>query len=174
VEVQQGSLVLTASSAYTASTLISSGGTLELRSTLVSGNYAGGITNNGLLLFNSTSNQTFSGVISGAGILEKKNSGVLTLTAANTFAGNIIVTSGTLGLSNAKAIEFSTLTKSAGSSSIAFNIAGGTYRVGALGGAGSIVLSDSAATPGAITLETGYKNQSENFSGVLSGLELTP
>jgi MYXO-CTERM domain-containing protein len=170
VEVQQGSLVLTASSAYTASTLISSGGTLELRSTLVSGNYAGGITNNGLLLFNSTSNQTFSGVISGAGILEKKNSGVLTLTAANTFAGNIIVTSGTLGLSNAKAIEFSTLTKSAGSGSITFNIAGGTYRVGALDGAGSIVLSDSAATPGAITLETGYKNQSENFSGVLSGL----
>lgn len=47
VQVNQGTLVLTANSASTAATSIAAGGTLEMRSTLVGGTYAGAIANDG-------------------------------------------------------------------------------------------------------------------------------
>ena len=168
VEVVQGKLVLTANSDYTASTSISSDSTLELRSTLGSGTFAGAIVNQGNLQFNSTSNQTLNGVISGQGALIKENTSVLTLAAANTFTGDTTVSAGTLRLNHVDALKFSKLVTNSVAGSVVFGVAAGTYNVGALSGNGTIALSDTAS--GAITLVTGNSNVAESFTGILSGL----
>ena len=75
-------------------------GTLEIGGAgrLVNGNYAGAISNNGTFKYNSTNAQELSGVISGAGSLEKDNSSTLTLSGDNTYSGNTTVSAGTLAL----------------------------------------------------------------------------
>jgi autotransporter-associated beta strand protein/T5SS/PEP-CTERM-associated repeat protein len=90
-----GALTLSANNTYTGSTTISAG-TLAISGLLGGGNYSANITNNGSLLFASTSNQTLGGVISGTGALTQNGSGTLTLTGANTYNGTTTVTSGTL------------------------------------------------------------------------------
>lgn len=47
---------------------------------------------------------TVSGVISGSGALTKKGAGILKLSAANTFTGDLVVSNGTLELGNAQAL----------------------------------------------------------------------
>lgn len=170
IQVGQGTLILTANSASTGATVISAGGTLEVRSTLVGGAYAGAITNLGALVFDSTSAQAINGVISGTGRLETKNTGALTLGAANSFTGEAVVTAGSLRLNHVDALKFSKLVTNSAAGSVVFGVAAGTYNVGALSGNGTLALSDTAATPGAITLVTGNSNVAESFSGVLSGL----
>ena len=73
-------------------------GTLEIGGAgrLNVGNYSKAITNDGTFKYNSTDDQTLSGVISGAGVLTKDNVGTLTLTEQNTYTGNTTVTAGTL------------------------------------------------------------------------------
>jgi fibronectin-binding autotransporter adhesin len=170
IQVGQGTLILTANSASIGATVISAGGTLEVRSTLVGGAYAGAITNSGALVFDSTSAQAINGVISGTGRLETKNAGALTLGAANSFSGEAVVTAGSLRLNHVDALKFSKLVTNSAAGSVVFGVAAGTYNVGALSGNGTFALSDTAATPGAITLVTGNANVAESFSGVLSGL----
>ena len=170
LQVSQGTLVLTANSSYTAGTIIQTGGTLEVRGTLGSGTYAGSIANDGGLVFNSSSAQDLNGVISGVGSLETKGAGQLTLGASNTYAGDTIVTAGSLRLNHVDAIKYSNLVTNSAAGTVVFGVAAGTYNVGALSGNGTLALSDTAATPGAITLVTGNSNVAESFSGVLSGL----
>jgi len=170
VQVNQGTLVLTANSASTAATSIAAGGTLEMRSTLVGGTYAGAIANDGTFLFNSSSSQALNGLISGAGTLVKQGAGTLTLGAANTFTGDTAVTAGSLRLNHVNSLQFSKLVTNSAAGTIAFAVAGGVYNVGAISGSGTIALSDTATTPGAITLVTGHANVVESFAGVLSGL----
>ena len=77
--------------------------------TLGGGSYAGGITlaSGTILEYDSTSPQTLSGVISGAGAVTVTGSGVLTLSAANTYSGNTTVNSGaTLTLTPASSLNF--------------------------------------------------------------------
>ncbi len=170
IQVGQGTLILTANSASIGATVISAGGTLEVRSTLFGGAYAGAITNSGALVFDSTSAQAINGIISGTGRLETKNTGALTLGAANSFTGEAVVTAGSLRLNHVDALKFSKLVTDSAAGSVVFGVAAGTYNVGALSGNGTLALSDTAATPGAITLVTGNSNVAESFSGVLSGL----
>ncbi len=102
-----GTLVLTGNSVYTGPTFIG-GGTLQIgnatATTLGGGTYAGAITNNGALVFKSTSGNTLSGIISGAGSLIQNGTGALTLSGANTYTGGTTVTAGTLKIGNAAAL----------------------------------------------------------------------
>ena len=73
-------------------------GTLTLggAGVLGSGAYTGAISDSGTLVFSSTANQTWSGVVSGGGALTDSGTGTLTLSGANTYTGTTTLSAGTL------------------------------------------------------------------------------
>jgi autotransporter-associated beta strand protein len=96
-----------------------------------SGNFAGAITNDATLIYNSTAAQTLGGVISGPGALMQNGPGTLTLTAANTYSGGTIINAGTLVLTNAGSIAASTnLNLSNGAVLDVSGLAGGLMTLG--------------------------------------------
>ena len=88
-----GKWMLTGANTYTGNTTIADG-TLEIRGAgqLGGGTYAGNISNTDTtpspFTFDSSANQTLSGVISGGMELIKDGVGTLSLTNANTYTGN--------------------------------------------------------------------------------------
>jgi autotransporter-associated beta strand protein len=128
-QIGGGTTILNLANTYTGDTTISDG-TLEIggTGTLGNGSYAGA-TSIGLgsvLKLSTSSNQTFSGPISGAGaIIKDTNSATLTLSGANfSFSGPVTVNTGILSLGHVNAL---------GSAS-AITLAGGTRLVTALNG----------------------------------------
>lgn len=96
-----GILELTGVSTYTGSTLIS-GGTLQLGDgttghdgALLSSN-TNGVTNNAMLAYNLSGNQTAAYPISGSGSLTKLGTGQLTFSGNNSYTGTTTVSAGVL------------------------------------------------------------------------------
>jgi autotransporter-associated beta strand protein len=94
------SLTLGGNNTYSGATTISAG-TIEIGATgrLGGGNYSQNITNNGLLVYSGTNNQTLGGVISGTGALTHNASSTLTLAGNSNFNGATTINAGTLVLS---------------------------------------------------------------------------
>ena len=94
-----GTLSLSGTNTYTGDTTIGAG-TLSVTGagSLGSGTYAGAIANSSTLTFDTSADQTLSGVISGTGALNKSSTGTLTLSNTNTYNGLTTVTAGTLAL----------------------------------------------------------------------------
>ena len=90
------SLVLTGNNSYTGGTTVS-GGWLYIGNSLTKGYIVGNVSleNNAGLAFSNTGN-TFDGVISGNGRVEKSGLSTLTLTNANTYTGGTEILQGTL------------------------------------------------------------------------------
>jgi autotransporter-associated beta strand protein len=122
---------------FTGDITISGGGTLEVGDAgrLGSGSYAGAISNPNTLRFSTSANQTLTGVLSGAGALQKSGSGTLTLSATNSHSGNVSVSDGVLEVTSTGQLfagtfnNSSTVTVSGGATlrlaSFAYGAAGG-------------------------------------------------
>ena len=96
------------------------------------GNYAAAIANSGALVFNTISNQTLSGAISGSGSLTQSGPGTLTLSnGGNNYSGGTNVLGGTLFISGASLPSSGTLNVAGGAT---LSTADGTARTTTVGG----------------------------------------
>ena len=92
-----GLLVPAADNTYTGGTFINAG-VLQIGAGGTSGSIVGNIANNASLVYNRAGTTIQYGVIVGTGSVTKTGSGMVTLAAANTCAGPITVSQGTLAL----------------------------------------------------------------------------
>jgi fibronectin-binding autotransporter adhesin len=99
--------------------------------------------------------------------LTKSGTGLLVLGGANTFGGTTSITSGTILLTNAAALQNSTFTTGSGAAgTLSFgSLTSSTF--GALTGANNLALSNTSAA--AVALTVGGNNASTTYSGTLSG-----
>ena len=82
---------------------------------LGNGSYSGTIANNSTLILNTSSNQIFSGAISGSGQLSQAGPGMLTLSGSNSYSGGTVLSGGILAFSNTAAVPSTgTITVSGG------------------------------------------------------------
>lgn len=139
-----GTLTLAGTNTYSGGTTISGG-------TLIgdSASLQGAITNNAALVFDQTSNGTFSGVITGSGTLAKQGGGVLMLTGTNLYTGTTFLNGGVLSVT-------SDANLGAASAALAFD--GGALRIVGTGfdqsgraitlgaGGGTFDIADAAAS----------------------------
>jgi autotransporter-associated beta strand protein len=97
--LQGGTMALTGTNTYAGATTIDTG-TLEINGSgeLGAGDYAGDITNNDTLDYDSTASQTFAGPIFGSGALNVNGPGTLTITATNTYTGATAINAGELAV----------------------------------------------------------------------------
>ncbi|HEX2890794.1 autotransporter outer membrane beta-barrel domain-containing protein [Vineibacter terrae] len=103
VSVNSGTLTVTGTvtnSGVGGGTTIASGATLQLGSNTASGMVTGSIVDNGTLVFNRSDNLSYGNTVGGSGSLVKRGSGVLTLTAANTYTGPTVIEQGVLAINN--------------------------------------------------------------------------
>jgi large repetitive protein len=96
VSANAGTLILTNTNNYTGTTTINSGATLQIGNggTMASSLGSGNVTDNGTLIFDRSSAQTVSNVISGTGAVQISGTGAITLTDANTYTGVMTINSG--------------------------------------------------------------------------------
>ena len=95
-----GTTILAGNNPYTGTMTIASGATAQLGNGGSTGLVTGSIADNGTLIFNVSSFQTYGGVISGSGAVEQRGPDTLTFTANNTYAGLTTISSGTLQIGN--------------------------------------------------------------------------
>ena len=157
-----GKWTLTGANTYTGNTSIS-GGTLEIGGAgqLGSGSYAGNVSiASGQLLYNSSANQTLSGIISGGGTLTKSTGGssTLTLSGANTYTGATTVNAGVLqaGIAySAGSGAFGNGTSAvtlANTSGVALDLNSYNTQIGSLSGGGSTGGNVTNSGAGTLTL----------------------
>ena len=141
---------------------VASGATLDVHGfgeTVASIAGAGNITlgaASGSLQVSGAASTTFSGVISGAGFLQKAGTGTLTLSGANSYTGVTNINRGTLRLGADNALSNSTAVTVASGATLDLNSYDDT--IGSLAGAGIVTL-------GSGTLTVGANNASTTFSG---------
>jgi fibronectin-binding autotransporter adhesin len=151
-----GTLVLAGDNTYTGGTTIA-GGTLQLGEGGASGSIVGGVTNEGLLVFDRSDTYAFDGVVSGSGSLVQKGGGSTVLTGANTYTGATRVQAGSLWVNGEQSDATGTTTVDGGAT---------------LGGAGSIG-GDVAVADGA-TLSPGAAPGAAGTLTINGNLSLSP
>ncbi len=176
-----GRLVLSGANTYSGGTTVT-GGTLSISSDQHLGAASGVLTLDGGTLqntaavttaraitignagggFQTDTDLTSTGVISGAGSVTKTGAGTLTLAGAspNTYTGTTIVSAGTLRAGAANAFSAASAVTLGGGATLDLNNFSQT--IGSLAGFGFVTL-------GTGTLTAGGDNTSTTFSGVLSG-----
>ncbi|WP_072767588.1 autotransporter-associated beta strand repeat-containing protein [Nitrosospira sp. Nsp11] len=95
-----GALILAGTNTYAGATTITAG-TLQVGNGGTTGNLSGDVDvmNNAVLTFNRSDNNSYGGIISGTGLLNKDGAGVLALTGDSSgFGGHMFVNDGTLAI----------------------------------------------------------------------------
>ena len=98
-----GTLILSGANTYTGGTIINAG-TLQLGNGGTTGGIVGNVLNNGVLTFNRSDIVSFSGFVSGTGVLMQVGSGTLALPNSNAYSGGTIISAGTILTQNASAV----------------------------------------------------------------------
>ena len=190
--VSSGTLALAHSLALKNSTLSMSGGNFEFDHT-VSGHAftLGGLVTGAdcnIILHDNAGNPValsigndhsgtgteYTGILSGAGSLDKIGSSTLTLAGANTYTGRTTVSAGSLLLKNSLALQESTVHLSGGALHFDSSVSGHAFTLGGLassyGGTGyTIALQDQASTPHAVALSVGNNDANTLYAGALTG-----
>ncbi len=173
--VASGTLLLVSNSALQNSTLAAGGVSFASGTTAP---LLGGLSGNGnfalatatgqavaLSVGNNNQATNYSGAMSGQGSLTKIGTGTLTVSGASTFTGNTFVSSGTLKIGSAAALQASPLDPSGGGT---FSF--GTQTAPLLGGltnTGTVNLANASLQP--VSLTIGGANQNVIFSGAITG-----
>ncbi|MES2607544.1 MAG: autotransporter-associated beta strand repeat-containing protein [Pseudomonadota bacterium] len=151
-----GTFIMSGTNNMTSSTITTiSAGTLQIGAGSTTGSItSNSIVNNGILSFNRSNEYTYSGVISGTGILTQIGSGKTLLRGANTYTGNTIIRAGTLNIAS---------TNNMGSGMII--LAGGILQANA-----NLILSQpiTLTTEGTIATSTYSLTVSGNITGANS------
>ncbi len=92
-----GRVILNDTNTYTGGTTISSG-TLQIGNGGTGGSLVGNVTNNGVLAFNHSNANTFSGAVSGTGSVLQSGVGATTFTGSNSYTGGTTISAGSLQL----------------------------------------------------------------------------
>ena len=156
-------LTLTGTNTYTGATTISAGtlqigdGSLPVSSI---------ITDNAALVYNLLNSGTCANVINGTGTLAKIDANTLILSGSNSYTGTTTVSSGTLILGNANAVQGSIVTNSI-ANGLVFNSGIGSFNFGGLSGSVNLALTDAGGAP--VALNVGGNPGNTTYSGVLSG-----
>ncbi|MCX6938015.1 MAG: ice-binding family protein, partial [Verrucomicrobia bacterium] len=152
-----GTLTLTGLNTYDAGTTVSAGNLIANSSSLP-GNVALAASTG--LILDQAGTGTYSGAVSGAGSLEKRGIGALTLTGVNTQTGGTTINAGTLALSGSGTLGAST-------SALAVNAA--TLDLGATTqSAGAVTLAGGAIANGTLN-GTSYASSGGTVSANLGG-----
>jgi autotransporter-associated beta strand protein len=164
IYADNGTLQLAGTNTYTGNSAISSPNTVIVvgSGSLGGGAYSGTITNNSILVFNTSANQTLSGIMSGTGRLTQEGSGTLTLSAAETYSGGTS-NSGTLVIGGGGTITAAGKITNNGtfkySSSATENISGVISGTGTLQvTSGTLTLSGANTYSGITTITGGTLN----------------
>ncbi|MDD4872345.1 MAG: autotransporter-associated beta strand repeat-containing protein, partial [Kiritimatiellae bacterium] len=166
VKASSGTLTLTGVNTYSGITTIN-GGILEIGGAgqLASGTYSQNITDSAQLYYNSTADQTLSGVISGTGAIVKANSGTLILSGNNTYSGGTTINGGIL-----RANTTVSPNSSCGSGAVAVNAGGTLSGNGRIGGAVTVA-NDATAVFYPNSSSTLTLGDNLTFSGNSSGVK---
>ena len=135
-------------------------GTIGLGSAVNTGSLtlSGAVSLAAATTLNLSSAVTMSGVVSGAFGLSKGGAGELTLSALNTFLGNVVVSEGTLSIAGGLAIPNAAAVAVNGSGMFKL---GASEEIGSLSGSGSVNLQGSTLTLSG--------SNAGSFSGVIAG-----
>ena len=164
-----GTVTFNGANTYTQDTTISAG-TLEIGGAgqLGSGSYAGTITNDGILNYNSSATQTLTGVISGSGSLVLNGTGQLNLSTNNGFTGGVTVNNGTLSLENGGIGANGPLTVNGGLVSVSIHDGFDNISVSELSGSGGLIdVSRRRLTVDQAT-DTTYAGIIQDVDGIIS------
>ncbi|RDL47226.1 Extracellular serine protease [Ensifer sp. M14] len=94
ISVSGGTQILTGANTFSGQAGINTGATLQIGDGGAGGSLVSNILNSGAVVFNSSSNSTFDGSITGNGTFSQIGNGTLTLTANNSTAGAVTIGSG--------------------------------------------------------------------------------
>jgi autotransporter-associated beta strand protein len=154
-----GTFTLRASCTYGTAVTINDG-TMKVSSSWY-GNL-GNITNNSILVFDSSNSTSYGGVISGTGSVTKSGAGALTLSGANTYSGDTIISAGRLVVGSPTAIP-SDPDKGNVTVDGTLDLNGKDVTLNGLSGSGTV----TSGTGAGITLTVGGNDQTSQFSGLI-------
>ena len=161
-------LTLSGTNTYTGTTTISSGTLIFTKDT---SNVTGNMIDNGVLIFDQTHNSTFSGIISGSGILTQNGIATLTLSGSNLYSGTTTISSGALAFSGDTSQMSGNVIDNG---SLIFNQSTNSTFSGQISGIGTVIQSGSATLTlsvtntysGITTISSGSLAFAEDTSGL--------